>query len=268
VHFVGLFIRCKHPTNDSIGGLKDTSSPDEIYRQTTRDADFPKLLKVAKMCHKYTLPTFETWALDMILIQCESLEGPSHLSVCAEDLLLELMTLALLSDHSRLLDLVETTWLSRLCAGELPCKSALVAGERHGRTRFLANVYYHLYKELCTSTLEPSTSPFSHLDLADEQLFRLLSGYTLLSNFWNHLRGDPLPRKISCSNHNGNCMVIWGRIPWVSFSSPDVLKSLHSAQNYIATNNAYYQDQCPGRHLKQIIMEFRIVDYFFGPQDS
>ncbi|KAJ6585497.1 hypothetical protein B0H19DRAFT_422176 [Mycena capillaripes] len=243
--------------------------PDEILVQSTPKADIPKLLKVAKMCDKYTLPIFETWALNMILNQCELMEGPSFLNVCTEDLLLDLMTLGLLSNHGRLLDLVESTWLSRLRTGELPYASALAAGERHGRTRFLADLYYHLNKELCTSNLVPTANPFSHLRLTDKQLLRLLSGCTLLSNFWNHLREDRLHAKNGCTMSHSNCTVVWTeRIPWTSWNSSDVLQNLGSAQDYLARNFPLYADRCPGQHLKQVLRDFNVVDYFFGPQDS
>ncbi|KAF7364773.1 BTB domain-containing protein [Mycena venus] len=239
--------------------------PNEIYLQATPDADIPKLLKVAKMSHKYSLPTFESWALDMILIQCKPLAGaPGHLSVCGEDILLDLMTLALLSNHSQLLDLVEENWLSRLRTGNLPCKCALIAGEKHGRTVFLAEVYYHLNKELGKTRL-PTTSPFSHLNLTDTQLLRLLSGSTLLSNFWTHLRRDPLPQKSSqCYGQHHSCLQVWSGAPWAQ-DTFDPVAGLKAVQNYFTGG---WKQRCPGLHIEQVITDFRVVDYFFGHQNS
>ncbi|KAJ7740237.1 hypothetical protein DFH07DRAFT_926664 [Mycena maculata] len=169
--------------------------PGEIYLQSTHKGDIARLVNVAKMGHKYTLPMFESWALEMLVTQ-----GPIYLRTCAPNMLSRIMSLAALCENGQLFALVETFWLSRVRGG-LPCTEALSAGEMHGRRRFLADVYYHLHKELCTTALSPA-SAFSHLHLTDKQLLRLLSGHTLLTNFWDHLRQGTPPQLAQCYNHS------------------------------------------------------------------
>ncbi|KAJ7696682.1 hypothetical protein B0H17DRAFT_1130709 [Mycena rosella] len=208
--------------------------PNEIHLQSTRGADIPRLANAAKMCHKYTLPVFEGWALDMIRNQCQP-GSLDYLKTCPSDILHTLMGLALLCNHGRLLSLVETNWIFRARSGELPCNSALAAGEKYNRRQFLADVYYHLNKQLYASNLS-SGQAFSDLNLTDQQLLRLLSGHALLSNFWYHLRRDPLPHypAIGCMSHH-ICILVWTATPWASTEGSDVLAGLNSARSYVAS---------------------------------
>ncbi|KAJ7506725.1 hypothetical protein B0H11DRAFT_1972480 [Mycena galericulata] len=230
--------------------------PSEIHLQTTPDADVPRLVNVARMCHKYTMPGFETWALDMIHIQCRA--GSDYLSDCPPPMLDSLMELAVLCDHSAMLSLVEESWMNRIRAG-LHHNDALVAGEKHGRRRFLADVYYHLNKELCLSTLSP-VSGFSHLNLTHQQLLRLLSGHALLTNFWLgfYERDFPDPPSITCYNHY-YCVSEWQSQSSKPSDISDVLAALHRAKSSSSR-------LCVKQRFDEAVSGFNLVDYFFQPE--
>ncbi|KAJ7035233.1 hypothetical protein C8F04DRAFT_1345853 [Mycena alexandri] len=87
--------------------------PNEIHGETTRGAtDVKRLLDVAKMCHKYSLPAFESWALERIRIECRS--PVDHLARCTQEMLGQIMGLASLCRNDKLLALVEGAWILRL----------------------------------------------------------------------------------------------------------------------------------------------------------
>lgn len=150
----------------------------------TRDANVKRLVDVAKMCHKYSLPAFESWALEMIRIQCQS--PVHHLARCTQEVLGQIMGLASLCRDNKLLALVEGAWILRLQsrglphAGESPpttgCGAALLAGEKYNRRDLQGTVYYELHKEISagSSALSRTSRRFSHLKLTDQQLLRLL----------------------------------------------------------------------------------------------
>ncbi|KAJ7464723.1 hypothetical protein B0H11DRAFT_2050939 [Mycena galericulata] len=244
--------------------------PSEIYAQTTHGADVPKLVDVAKMCHKYTLPRFESWALKMLVVQCQ--EPLNYLGTCTQHVLDQIMAVSYLCGHTELLRLAEAACLPRLDAGELQWCDALSAGERYGRRQFQGEVYYRLNKALHA---KPSTLSlerrFSHLNLTDTQLLRLLSGHVLLSRFWDHLRWNPVPvLGASCIlrgfQHDPSCEASWLHIEWPSDTS-DVfmgLKSIADVQN--GPLKAFF---CVEKYLDSLVAKFisnDMANYFLGPE--
>ncbi|KAJ6585486.1 hypothetical protein B0H19DRAFT_1227892 [Mycena capillaripes] len=248
--------------------------PDEIHRQAARGADVQRLIKVAKMCHKYTLPAFEAWALEMIRIQC--LAPLDYLQVCSQEMLDTVMALATLCNNTELLDLVEAAWVSRLpsiAASAAPAQEmvsanvALLAGEKYGRRKFQGEVYYHLSRKIHSesSTLSPAHG-FSHFQLTDQHLLHLLSGYVLLSSWWNHLRQDPLERLDSCYGHY-NCTNIWNQIAReLPSSEADMLAHLKSVKDLY--NGRWHTFPCVQARLDTHISTLAsasMADYFLGP---
>ncbi|KAJ7464735.1 hypothetical protein B0H11DRAFT_2051019 [Mycena galericulata] len=224
--------------------------PSEIYAQTTHGADVPKLMDVAKMCHKYTLPRLgiKNHVLDQI------------------------MAVSYLCGHTELLRLAEAACLPRLDAGELQWCDALSAGERYGRRQFQGEVYYRLNKALHE---KPSTLSlerrFSHLNLTDTQLLRLLSGHVLLSRFWDHLRQNPVPiLGYSCMlrgfQHVPACEMGWSLVEWPSNTS-DVFMGLKSiADLHKGPMDAF---MCVGKYFDSLVAKFistDMSDYFLGPE--
>jgi len=248
------------------------SSPNEIHRQTTRDANVQRLMDVARMCHKYNLPAFETWALDMIRIQCQ--QPLHHLAACPQEVLDRLMNLATLCSDAQLLGLVEGAWISRLQSRGLPqvagqnhpeidCSAALAAGEKYDQRKFQGDVYYELNRQITaeSSTLS-TTRRFSHLQLTDQQLIRLLSGCVLLASFWGKLRNDPLPVAQGQCNAHYHCTNSWAQIPW-SLDSSNLLEHLKSFRN------SYNSRKCVTNRLDDLLSTFTtgsVADYFLGPE--
>ncbi|KAJ7464737.1 hypothetical protein B0H11DRAFT_73398 [Mycena galericulata] len=253
--------------------------PHEIYLQTTRDADIGRLIDAAKMCHKYTLPLFETWALRTLLIQCQP--PLHHLDTCTPDVLDRIMGLANLCDDAELLRLIEMAWLSRVHTGELRCSDALAAGEKYGRRKIQGDVYYHLNRQL-HSTLATSCalSPMyglSDLDLTDRQLLRLLTGHVLLSNFWGRLRQNGLPYSPRCKMmkymHDTACVPAYSNIRWPADTS-DVLMGLKAARDSAGALPApvpFGIATCVASHLDVLMNKFasgELTDYFLGSVHS
>ncbi|KAJ7490542.1 hypothetical protein FB451DRAFT_621530 [Mycena latifolia] len=234
--------------------------PNEIYLQSTSKADVERLAKAVKMFHKYSLPAFETWGLEMIRKQC----GPEldYLINCSPPMLYTLMALALQSSDSQLLSIVEEKWMARIRLG-LPCNTALTAGERHGRRQFLAEVYQYLNKELYVTVLSPANA-FSHLHLTDTHLLRLLSGYTLLSNFWFHLRRAQLSPRDGCTQHY-QCTSVWNDIQWTAQDGSNVLESLVAVRTFVCARYGG-KNRCPEKYIDQVIADFHLVDFFFPPE--
>ncbi|KAJ7105068.1 hypothetical protein C8R43DRAFT_227057 [Mycena crocata] len=250
--------------------------PNEIHLQMTRDADVTRLINVATMCHKYTLPVFENWALDMLCIQCQA--PLDHLATCPQDVLDRIMALGAKCNHDHLLGLVEVTWISRIKSGALQGSDALVSGERHGRRRFLGEVYYQLNKQihLDSATLTP-TRGFSHLNLTDKQLLRLLSGHVLLSAFWKQLSQSAIkPRVGGCNTHN-SCAELWKEVPWDPSDGSDVLAALLKARNFLLWDPVigrprpapfYVSASCIAEHINGFhasVFAGGIAPYFLGP---
>lgn len=268
VHFAGFYTlrRLSYSSFLTQTRLMNLPRPNETHLQTTRDGDVSRLMNIAKMCHKYTLPLFETWALQMLVIQCQS--PLDHLATCTHQRLDGLMALACLCDDTEILRLVDGAWLSRLDAGQLQWGDALAAGERYSRRQFQGEVYYRLNKEihLKASTLSPERG-FSHLNLTDKQLVRLLSGHALLSFFWSRVRQDPpalgRPMCRDFNRHRFGCEVAWQNTRWPSDSS-DVLGGLKAVRQLC-------RDECSVKYLDTLIERFASTEkayYFLGSETT
>ncbi|KAJ7740226.1 hypothetical protein DFH07DRAFT_965414 [Mycena maculata] len=240
------------------------ATPDETHLQTTREGDVQKLLNVAKMCHKYNLLLFETWALKVLVIQFEP--PLDHLATCTHDELDRIMALACLCDYAELLRLVDAAWLSRLEAKQLRWGDALAAGEKYNRRKFQGEVYYLLNKQIHSNLASLAISPqlgFSDLGLTDKQLVRLLTGHAFLSNLWWRLRHEPLPRSPPCNefSHGHYCQTDWSKVRSTLTTGPDMLAVLKSARNRLPVDK-----KCIENHLDVLIASAvtEKADYFLG----
>lgn len=234
--------------------------PRDIYLQSTREADVDRLAKIVKMCHKYSVTAFETWALEMLHKQCG--RELNYLAKCSSDMLTTLMGLTLRCSDDQLLSLVESNWLTRIRDG-LPCQTALIVGQRHGRRRFLAEVYFHLSKQLYESTLSRQ-SAFSPWNIPDIHLLRVLSGHALLLNFWCRLRRDPIPISSICNTSTHNmCRTLWDtRVPWGTFEAiyaSGIRGALLSMQTHC---RGFDSTSCLRTHIGAVLEVFDPVDYF------
>ncbi|KAJ7160182.1 hypothetical protein C8R46DRAFT_1107273 [Mycena filopes] len=260
--------------------------PDELHRQTTSATDVRRLINLVKMSHKYTLPAFESWALEVIRVQCKP--PLNHLATCAQEVFFELIAVGSLCGYTELMDVAEAAWIPRLYLGHplghpgpqagpqvvavqpsqtysppvlLRPRDALTAGQRYSRRKFQADVYYLLSKRMRSHypTLSPADG-FSYLNLTDQQLLRLLSGHVLLDSLWQRLQCDPLPTGPLCSSHY-NCNAVWASV--TKSESSDVLSDIMqtAAVRYSRTN------PCVTFELNRQIskLEIEMADYFLGP---
>ncbi|KAJ7643666.1 hypothetical protein FB45DRAFT_737452, partial [Roridomyces roridus] len=108
--------------------------PTETQVQNLPGANIQRLVHVANMSHKYTLASFEDWALNIIWIHCQP--GMDYLNTCSVGMLRRIFEAATKGGRTDLRDLVEQRWLPRLKTGELELRDALDFGEMHGRREF------------------------------------------------------------------------------------------------------------------------------------
>ncbi|KAJ7740227.1 hypothetical protein DFH07DRAFT_778455 [Mycena maculata] len=248
------------------------ATPSEIDLQTATGADFTRLVNVAKMSHKYTLPAFEAWALEVILIQCQPPLNRLG-TTCTLNELDSLMGLACLCEHTELLRAIETIWISRLTARKkLRWCDALAAGEKYNRRQFQATVYYELNKVVRRTAPDLERGFNSDFNLSNTQLLRLVSGHKMLRDFWELLRQDRLPRiphicSTTVRGHQLHCRKAWSQIQWPS-DSPDLITALESARDE-AQEVSPLGSRCFAHHLDTIIEKFISTDmasYFLGPE--
>ncbi|KAJ7643657.1 hypothetical protein FB45DRAFT_895667 [Roridomyces roridus] len=251
--------------------------PNEIYSQSTPEADMDRLIDAAKMYHKYVLPSFESWALKMLVLQCKP---PLDRLACIAPAVLErMMALASLCDQPTLFSLVEDAWLRRLHTVELPCSPALTCAEKYARRRFQAEVYYLLNTRL-HHTIQ-SLSPCNKFDitqavelgLTETQLLRLFSGHILLSNYWRHLRGAGLVYSTRCKMlvhmHDAVCVPAFKSIEW-PVGTGDVRRGLEDVRDEVRRNappEPWGIQTCVGRYLDGLLERFEgdeMAGYFLG----
>ncbi|KAJ7274066.1 hypothetical protein C8J57DRAFT_251018 [Mycena rebaudengoi] len=235
--------------------------PDETQSQNAREVDIPRLVSVAKMSHKYTLPSFESWALDIIWIHCQP--GMDYLDSCSQDMLEVIFEAAFAGGHSDLRRLVERKWLSRLKSGELKLRHALDFGEQHERRWFLGEAYYQQVQDMKSIAPTPSaTADYSHLNLTPAQLHRLVFGYCSLSMFWSTIGQHDVPRQSNCARSHE----VWSNIPFSTFllsnGPPDVRKGLGAMKKSLS----YCNCPCSRAHVDKLIDIFTksVADHFLG----
>ncbi|KAJ7868167.1 hypothetical protein B0H13DRAFT_2351596 [Mycena leptocephala] len=136
--------------------------PDEIQLQNKHGADIASLVIVASMAHKYSLVTFEAWALGIIWLHCQ----PGRIIW---------------------MGVPKKCWIESskprsLEGAKIYLRHALDFGQKHGRREFLATAYYQ--QALDMKSFVPSVgnaTDFSQSNLTHDQIYRLLSGYCSLS---------------------------------------------------------------------------------------
>ncbi|KAJ7812771.1 hypothetical protein B0H13DRAFT_2470244, partial [Mycena leptocephala] len=161
--------------------------PTEIQLQNDPGANIERLLAVANMSHKYSVASFETWALRIIWIHCQS--SRDYLNDCGQNMLDGIYGAAAAGGRRDLCSLVEQKWLPRLKqGGDLQLRHALDFGDAHDMRTFLGEAYYQQARDMKPFAPAPAIGSevvdFSPLNLTPSQLHRLLSGYCSLSLFW------------------------------------------------------------------------------------
>ncbi|KAJ7274067.1 hypothetical protein C8J57DRAFT_251324 [Mycena rebaudengoi] len=198
--------------------------PTELRAQDTSEANIQKLLNAAKMCHKYNVISFETWALDVIRNQCES-PSLDYLSFCSQIMLEGILELAILGACEELRRAVEKKWLYRLDTGDLPFNKALDFAESHDIWPFTGRIYYLLAKRIPNLRQSPALD-FSELQITQKQTLRLLSGHTSLVLFWESgLCQDPPLARPGCESH-GTCQRVWSNRLFEVNKGSEVLREL------------------------------------------
>ncbi|KAF7314828.1 hypothetical protein MKEN_00957200 [Mycena kentingensis (nom. inval.)] len=247
--------------------------PGELYAlaKTPGTVDVRKLLRILDMTHKYMMLQLETLASTMLDAIPAAL--PNYLATCTEEELewafelgIRHASAAAAPDSKqqlgRLLDLVETKWLTHIDASKpkFTYRRALDAGERHGRRKFQGRVYLRMHlivswtKGLVTS---PSQDLQTHFGLTDIQFQRLLRGSLLLANIMPPRGlGAHLPMHTNCSYH-AYCTDSWASINW---------KAEMARQPLVCLQNAKSKSNCAKQYLRNVPTDADLIaDYFLGP---
>ncbi|KAJ6508261.1 hypothetical protein C8R45DRAFT_966750 [Mycena sanguinolenta] len=232
--------------------------PTEIQAQNHHEADIERLVIVAKMAHKYSLSSFETWALSMIWIHSRS--ERDYLDHCPQNLLNRVYEAAAAGGRRDLCELVEEKWLARLKRRELHLRHALDFGETHDMRAFLALAYYQQAQDMQSFAPKLSTgseiTDFSQLNLTPSQLHRLLSGYCSLSLFWETCIGTSLKTCTNKGYHKSTMHDILIRDP----RNPlDILGGLENARQKAQGD---YNCSCRKAYIDKLIPGFSISNHF------
>ncbi|KAJ7740228.1 hypothetical protein DFH07DRAFT_982778 [Mycena maculata] len=242
--------------------------PTEIQLENQPGADLARLVAVAAMSHKYTLPSFETWALDMIIFHCQP--GKDYLDTCSQDMLRRIFEAADKGGRQDLCTLVGKRWLPRLKTGELQLRHALDFGEMHRRREFLADVYYQQVVDMQSFAPTMGRSPatdISQSNLTPEQLHRLLVGYCSISLTWHRFRGSTVPPNAGCSNKSRHRAMLVDLLVQDPDGPLDVLRALQDAK---ARATASFECRCRESYIEDLISKFAlsIPDHFLLGDDE
>ncbi|KAK7048748.1 hypothetical protein R3P38DRAFT_3174988 [Favolaschia claudopus] len=149
--------------------------PTEIQAQNSPNTKIERLVAVANMSHKYSLASFEFWAIDIILIHGKS--SRDYLKICHPTVLESIYQAATAAECRVLQDLVEEKWLLRLKSRKLQLRHALDFAEAHGMQNFLAMAYFQQARDMKSCALKLNTgsevADYSLLNLTEAQLHRL-----------------------------------------------------------------------------------------------
>ncbi|KAJ7133539.1 hypothetical protein C8R44DRAFT_849591 [Mycena epipterygia] len=237
--------------------------PTEIQLQNNRGADIARLVSVANMSHKYSLPAFESWALDIIWIHCQ--QGMDYLDGCPQESLYRIFEAAQTGGRQDLCYLVEERWLPRLKTGELQLRHALDFGEKHDRQAFLGDAYYQQALDLKSFVPIVGTSEvtdFSQSNLTHTQTHRLLAGHCSLSLFWERLSKHTFPQT-GCTKPNYHKGTISDLFTQDSKEPLNVLKGLNIMRS--KTDGDSYC-KCRKSYITALISGFSPDDHFLGKQ--
>ncbi|KAJ6585498.1 hypothetical protein B0H19DRAFT_1059716 [Mycena capillaripes] len=235
--------------------------PTEIQSQNNDEANIERLVAVANMSHKYSLSSFEAWALSIVWIHCQPKRD--YLDGCPENMLHGTYEAAAAGGRQDLCTRVEQKWLVRLKRGELELRHALDFGEAHNMRAFLADAYYQQARDM--KPLAPKliigseVADFSRLNLTNSQVQRLLSGYCSLSLFWERFGSTTL----RAEKHSGHINTMDG----LAIRHPeDPLDILGGTQIEYCRNFCYeVAFTCGDKHyVKSIILQHLDLNRHFG----
>ncbi|KAJ7028468.1 hypothetical protein C8F04DRAFT_1119445 [Mycena alexandri] len=228
--------------------------PCEIQDQNDSGTDISRLVAVANMSHKYSLPQFEKWALGMIWQHFQP--RGDYLNDCSQNMLDTMYDLTADGKHEGLCSLVKAKWLSRLKSGELQLRHALDFGEAHNMRQFLADAYYQQaldMKSFMPKLVNGSeVADFSTLTRA--QADRLIYGCCSLRMFWETFCNTVLPGCLAY-DHNGNMNELTD-----IGNSLNVVERLQLAKGSAA--NYYYNCGCRRDYIDLLISGFALENHF------
>jgi hypothetical protein len=235
-------------------------SPTEIQLQNDPGANIERLLAVANMSHKYSVASFETWALSIIWIHCQS--ARDYLNDCGQNMLDGIYGAAAAGGRRDLCSLVEQKWLPRLKqGGDLQLRHALDFGDAHDMRTFLGEAYYQQARDMKPFAPAPAIGSevvdFSPLNLTPSQLHRLLSGYCSLSLFWEKFSSTVLT-SCAAGNHSKHKSKMNDISSWDCNDPLNILEGLKRARS----NALHDSHSCRRDYIDTLISGFSGANHF------
>nr|VWO95803.1 Eukaryotic translation initiation factor 3 subunit G (eIF3g) (Eukaryotic translation initiation factor 3 RNA-binding subunit) (eIF-3 RNA-binding subunit) (Translation initiation factor eIF3 p33 subunit homolog) (eIF3 p33 homolog) [Ganoderma boninense] len=238
--------------------------PLQLQIYNTPDADVERLLTIAEMTNKYHFVSFEAWAMDALYNVISGLHGTPRaqyeLGRCLSMWMKRLLEVALLCQHTKLLNYVAERWVERIIDRDLRPIHALDIADRSGIRELQGYAYFIQLLEMDddfhpgvvedgpknsrwmsaftlagphgngnggSSATERAGTPAS---LSCEHKDRLLSGHWSLSRLWERLQSKPplFQQGDGCANHQQGCLATWTQV-WQELGKSDSALKLPAA---------------------------------------
>ncbi|KAF8625906.1 hypothetical protein AX17_006632 [Amanita inopinata Kibby_2008] len=260
--------------------------PHELHRVSDPHVIPPleKLLNIAEMSNKYCFASFESWSVERIYALAKDTSGP--LRNASPRVYARVLTVAVLSDHPKLLEMVTKKLISRILWHNMPPEPILPIADKYG-LRELQGICY--YRQLTSmerdSPYYSSNSNSSQLAIpltfSVEKRVRYFSAHRSLVELWERLRSSPPSfYHDGCPSH-GHCLItlthLWyevgSSVQTLQYGPADVLGklkilmiNLRNAMNNTPTISV----QCTLSALEAIAMTRDeiigdLIDYFQEP---
>lgn len=239
-------------------------------------------MSLAVISHKYNLPSFEKWSLDIIYRHCHA-RNP-YFDNCSASQTERLLDVSFHGDHTELRGLIEECWIYHFEARHqgFLIGHALDVAEKYGLREFLGSLYYHEVSRSLgyIAPLPDSTAvSFAPDDLGPNHVLRLLTGFHSLSLYWQRTVSDapPLEMNIACNAgaHHHFCLPTW-RAFWYSVTTQHPFSPLFALENlaYIearCNNTVFHRPitcaSMASQAVQNVIVKLRrtLSDHFLGP---
>ncbi|KAK7040228.1 hypothetical protein VNI00_010034 [Paramarasmius palmivorus] len=211
--------------------------PAEVFQMPSSQSDVVRFIRLARIAHKYSFRTTESWALHVLTV-CQTNDMPP---VKSTPILTQLTEVAVLCNNEELHEVVEPMWADLLFTGQTDdIVSAMTVADKLNLRPLLGLAYYLM---MLKGREEWSASP----KLSREQRMRLFSGYYNISRACEALPTTPptLVHHPSCFM-NPRCSEAWQSLwttmilkmmsdgsPALKIQTVDLLRKLHLANHLL-----------------------------------
>ncbi|KAK7460552.1 hypothetical protein VKT23_009272 [Stygiomarasmius scandens] len=169
--------------------------PAEVFQMPSTQADVIRLIRLARIAHKYTFRSTESWALHVLTV-CQTSDPSDSISITSTPILTQLTEVAVLCNHEELHEAVEPIWADLLFSGQTDdIVAAMTVADKLNLRPLLGLAYYLM---MLKGKDEWNSAP----KLTRDQKIRLLSGYYNISRAC-----DALPSNSPNLVHHPSCFM-------------------------------------------------------------